>query len=190
MGYPCDYTMARSSPTSTRSLREGFSVKELPRRSAADPAATYAYEKESMFRVRQKVGTSLSSFGGGTATRRRLHTSSIGIVNRRMCVTNGRAYRHRFGTEGVEAMNGLLPISNAVGVADPNPTMPTAAERHYTPSDVADLWRLNVETIRRLFQNEPGVMVLQTAVRKGKRPYKTIRIPHSVLERVRACLQR
>jgi hypothetical protein len=66
----------------------------------------------------------------------------------------------------------------------------TAPERHYTPSEVGDLWRLNVETIRRLFQNEPGVMVIQSAVRKGKRPYKTIRIPPSVLERVRARLQR
>ena len=67
---------------------------------------------------------------------------------------------------------------------------PTPAERHYAPSEVADLWRLNVETIRRLFQNEPGVMVLQGPIRKGKRPYRTIRIPHSVLERVRARLQR
>jgi hypothetical protein len=67
---------------------------------------------------------------------------------------------------------------------------PTAAERHYSPSEVAVLWRFNVETIRRLFQNEAGVMVLQSPVRKWKRPYKTIRIPHSVLERVRARLQR
>jgi hypothetical protein len=83
-----------------------------------------------------------------------------------------------------------LAISNAMGKADPYPTMHSAAERHYTPSNVAELWRLNVETIRRIFQNEPGVMVLQAPARKGKRPYKTIRIPHSVLERVRARLQR
>ena len=66
----------------------------------------------------------------------------------------------------------------------------SAVERCYTPSEVAALWRLSVEMIRRLFQNEPGVMVIQGAIRKGKRPYKTIRIPHSVLERVRARLQR
>jgi hypothetical protein len=85
-------------------------------------------------------------------------------------------------------MNGLA-TSN--GSPYPPPAeMPEVAERHYTPSDVANLWRLSVETIRRLFQSEPGVMVLQGPIRKGKRPYKTIRIPHSVLERVRARLQR
>jgi hypothetical protein len=67
---------------------------------------------------------------------------------------------------------------------------PTPAERHYAPSEVAELWRFNVETIRQLFQDEPGVVVLQSAVKKGKRPYKTIRIPQSVLERVHKRLQR
>jgi hypothetical protein len=67
---------------------------------------------------------------------------------------------------------------------------PGASERHYTRSEVAVLWRLSAEMIRRLFQNEPGVMVIQGPIRKGKRPYKTIRIPHSALERVRARLQR
>jgi hypothetical protein len=86
------------------------------------------------------------------------------------------------------AMSGLA-TSNGSQYPPPVET-PAAAERHYTPSDVADLWRFNVETIRRLFQNEPGVMVLRGPIRKGKRPYKTIRIPHSVLERVRARLQR
>jgi hypothetical protein len=65
-----------------------------------------------------------------------------------------------------------------------------AAERHYSSSDVAELWKLDVETIRRIFQNEPGVVVLQSPIKKGRRPYKTIRIPHSVLERVHRRLQR
>ena len=65
-----------------------------------------------------------------------------------------------------------------------------AAERHYAPSEIAELWQLNVETIRRLFQNEPGVIVLEGPARKGKRQYKTIRIPQSVLERVHKRLQR
>ena len=67
---------------------------------------------------------------------------------------------------------------------------PAPAERHYTPSEVGALWCLNVETIRRMFQDEPGVVVLQGPTKKGKRPYKTIRIPHSVLERVHKRLQR
>jgi hypothetical protein len=67
---------------------------------------------------------------------------------------------------------------------------PAPAERHYTPSQVGELWCLDVETIRRMFQDEPGVVVIQGPVKKGKRPYKTIRIPHSVLERVHKRLQR
>ena len=73
---------------------------------------------------------------------------------------------------------------------DPSVEPPGPVERHYPPSEVAELWQFNVETIRRLFQDEPGVRVLQSPVKKGKRPYKTIRIPQSVLERVHKRLQR
>lgn len=62
-------------------------------------------------------------------------------------------------------------------------------ERHYAPSEVAERWNLNVETIRRIFQDEPGVLVFQSPVRKGRRSYKTIRIPESVLDRVHKRLQ-
>ncbi len=68
--------------------------------------------------------------------------------------------------------------------------MPAAVERHYTPAEVAELWNLDVETIRRIFQHEHGIVVLQSPVNKHKRPYKTIRIPQSVLERVHQRLQR
>jgi hypothetical protein len=67
---------------------------------------------------------------------------------------------------------------------------PVPAEQHYAPSDIAAFWRLDVETIRRMFQDEPGVAVFQGPIKRGKRPYKTIRIPHSVLERVHKRLQR
>jgi hypothetical protein len=67
---------------------------------------------------------------------------------------------------------------------------PTPEERHYAPSEVAELWNLSVEAMRCLFQDEPGVVVLQAPVKKGRRPYKTIRIPQSVLERVHKRLQR
>ena len=61
---------------------------------------------------------------------------------------------------------------------------PTPAELHYAPSEVAELWQYNVDTIRRLFEDEPGVLVLQSPMKKGTRSYKTIRIPESVLVRV------
>lgn len=67
---------------------------------------------------------------------------------------------------------------------------PAAGERHYTPLEVADFWRVDVELVRRIFRDEPGVMVLQSPQKQGKRSYKTIRIPQSVLERVHKRLQR
>jgi hypothetical protein len=66
----------------------------------------------------------------------------------------------------------------------------SAIEPHYSAAMVAELWHLDVETVRRLFQNEPGVVVLQSPAKKGKRGYKTLRIPQSVLERVHKRLQR
>jgi hypothetical protein len=55
---------------------------------------------------------------------------------------------------------------------------------------VAELWHLDVETVRRIFQDQPGVVVLQAPAKKGRRPYKTLRIPESVLDRVHKRLQR
>ena len=73
---------------------------------------------------------------------------------------------------------------------DPSVEPPGPVERHYAPSEVAEPWNLSVEVIRRLFQNEPGVLVFEAPVKKGRRRYKTIRIPQSVLERVHKRLQR
>jgi hypothetical protein len=50
-------------------------------------------------------------------------------------------------------------------------------------SEVAECLKVNEETVRRLFANEPGVVVI-CFPRKGKRVYRTLRIPESVLKRV------
>ena len=65
-------------------------------------------------------------------------------------------------------------------VAGISPTL----ERHYTVAEVAKLWNLRPDAVRRLFRNEPGVLILGDANPRGKRRYLTIRIPVSVLERV------
>jgi hypothetical protein len=46
------------------------------------------------------------------------------------------------------------------------------------------MWNLGVDAVRKLFRNEPGVLALGSVKRRGKRPYVTLRIPQSVLERV------
>jgi len=46
------------------------------------------------------------------------------------------------------------------------------------------MWNLSKDTVRRMFQNEPGVLVLGDRSSGRKRGYTTLRIPQSVLEKV------
>lgn len=80
--------------------------------------------------------------------------------------------------------------ANAHVQTDRTRTLCLATEVHYSVAQVSQMWNLDVETIRRLFSNEPGVIVIQGAPKKGKRSYKTIRIPQCVLDRVHRGLQR
>ena len=57
-------------------------------------------------------------------------------------------------------------------------------KRVYAPTEVAKMLRVSVDTIRRLLAHEPGVIVIYIP-KKGKRPYRTLRIPQSVLDRLR-----
>jgi hypothetical protein len=52
-----------------------------------------------------------------------------------------------------------------------------------TVSEVAERLKVNEETVRRLFLNEPGVIVIFRP-RRGRRQYRTLRIPEHVFERV------
>ena len=59
-----------------------------------------------------------------------------------------------------------------------------ALERCYSPEQVAELWSLSPHTIRRIFENEPGVLVIERPHVYGKRRHRTLRIPESVALRV------
>jgi hypothetical protein len=59
-----------------------------------------------------------------------------------------------------------------------------ALERHFTVAEVAQMWNLSEDAVRKRFRNEPGVLMLGDANPRGKRRYLTLRIPSSVLERV------
>jgi DNA-binding CsgD family transcriptional regulator len=59
-----------------------------------------------------------------------------------------------------------------------------AEEKHYTPAELADLWGVSVQTIRDLFKTEDGVLKIGSDGTRNRRAYKTLRIPHSVAERV------
>lgn len=60
-------------------------------------------------------------------------------------------------------------------------------ERFLTVRDIAMRWGVSAISVRRLFLNEPGVLVLGTRelqARARKRVYRTLRIPESVVSRV------
>ena len=58
------------------------------------------------------------------------------------------------------------------------------AEKHFTPQELADMWKVSVQTIREIFQNEDGVLKIGRDGTRTRRRYKTLRIPESVVERV------
>jgi hypothetical protein len=55
----------------------------------------------------------------------------------------------------------------------------------FTVAEIASLWNLSRDTIQRLFEDEPGVITLGSKTSRGKRKRVTLRIPRSVMERVK-----
>jgi hypothetical protein len=67
-----------------------------------------------------------------------------------------------------------LPLAAASGFA----------QRHYSVAEIATLWSLSSDAVRKLFQDEPGVLVIGGQGSPHKRRYTTLRVPESVLQRV------
>jgi len=66
-----------------------------------------------------------------------------------------------------------------------NPAQPIPAlETLYTVAEIALAWKLSEDKVRRIFESEPGVLVLENKGKVYKRRYRTLRIPMSVLQRV------
>jgi hypothetical protein len=59
-------------------------------------------------------------------------------------------------------------------------------EKHYRVPELAKLWNLSQDTIRRVFDGEPGVLTLPNCgdSRRRRRRYSTRLIPESVVRRV------
>jgi hypothetical protein len=56
-------------------------------------------------------------------------------------------------------------------------------ERHLTVAEIAERLKVKPDTVRRLFVKEPGVVII-TFPKKGRRAYRTLRVPVHVYERV------
>lgn len=73
------------------------------------------------------------------------------------------------------------PVTPSADLAE----VPPFATRHYTVAEIAQLWNLSDDAVRKIFENEPGVLAIRdTRPRLRKRRYTTLRIPQDVVERV------
>ena len=60
----------------------------------------------------------------------------------------------------------------------------SAFDRLWTPAELAELWQLSEQSIRRLFIDVPGVFKIGENNQRGKRSYVTLRIQAQVVERI------
>ncbi len=69
-----------------------------------------------------------------------------------------------------------------------NQQQSTFSEPHYTIDQVAEMWNLSRDSVRRLFLSAEGVLKITRPGNRYKRTYVTLRIPESVLNRVYASM--
>ena len=74
--------------------------------------------------------------------------------------------------------------ASIIETANPKPPAALSVEKHYSVPELAEIWNLSENTIRRIFEHEPGVLKFGTKERRRARRYTTIRIPETVVFRV------
>jgi hypothetical protein len=77
--------------------------------------------------------------------------------------------------------NAKFEITSGAGETEPSRM---CTEKHYSVAELADIWKLSENTIRRMFENEPGVIKWGPTESRFKRRYITLRIPETVVLRV------
>ena len=66
-----------------------------------------------------------------------------------------------------------------VGITStPGPQLP-ALEPHFTPDQLAEMWSMSPNSVRRLCEEEGGCLVIVRPEQLHKRRYKTVRMPQS-----------
>jgi hypothetical protein len=63
-------------------------------------------------------------------------------------------------------------------------------EKHYRIKELKPITGLSERSLRRLFADEPGIVVLPHEICRRKRKYETVLIPESVVKRVLNGLKR
>jgi hypothetical protein len=83
----------------------------------------------------------------------------------------------------------LPPAMRPQGISD-QAASDKAMEKHYSLEQIGELWGLSTRTVRKMFENEPGIIVFGNTGNLRKRRYLTLRIPESVLFRVHRRLRK
>jgi hypothetical protein len=68
-------------------------------------------------------------------------------------------------------------------ITEENQAVPGLAS-HYSVSQVAKMWGLSDDSIIRIFEKEPDVLVIGNKPKGSRRYKRTLRIPAFVIERV------
>jgi hypothetical protein len=63
-------------------------------------------------------------------------------------------------------------------------------EKHYSLRELSELWGYSVDTLSKIFSDDPDVLKLGSPERRFKRAYISLRIPESVAQRVYADLKK
>ena len=75
-------------------------------------------------------------------------------------------------------------IQETPGVYEVDASASLAFEPHLTIQQIAALWQLSEDSVRKLFQDEPGVLEIGQGNKPRKRAsYRTFRVPQSVVDR-------
>jgi hypothetical protein len=90
----------------------------------------------------------------------------------------------------MSAFESTLPPAIRPQIVSDQAAPDKAMEKHYSLEQIGELWGLSVRTIRKMFENEPGIIVFGNTGSLKKRRYLTLRIPESVLLRVHRRLRR
>jgi len=106
-------------------------------------------------------------------------------------IVNGQDYF--FSAEDLTTLGQLLGNRNRGNAAKVAAGSPSAQSVNpdadfFSVSEVAVLLSLSSDTVRRLFENEDGVLKLGDPSPRGKRRRVTLRIPRDVVERVKTKL--
>ena len=62
--------------------------------------------------------------------------------------------------------------------------VPAHLQRHFHVNELAELWGMSPNAVRRWFEEEPDVLKITVGYRRGKEHRVCLRIPENVAERV------